>query len=266
MTDMTKPYPGTQSVLRAVSILKAFDDDHPEWHLSQLARKVDLHKTTTFRILSALESEGLIMRNKASDSYVLGPEIIVMGGRALRSNNLRAISRIELEKLATDTGETASLEIMNGHEMVIIDEILGDHLVSGVRSIGTRWPVHGASTGLALLAFWPEEELNNFLEKPLPKITPKTITQPDDMRYYLRQVACQGYAVADEMLEKDLVAIGSPLIDYNECAIGAISIYGPKSRINENRFAEIGRMIHQSSLRISARLGYRPGDAFDFNG
>lgn len=245
-------------MLRAVSILKAFDDDHPEWHLSQLARKVNLHKTTTFRILSALESEGLIARKEVSESYVLGPEIVVMGGRALRSNNLRAISRIELEKLAIATGETASLEIMTGDEMVIIDEVLGDHLISGVRSVGTRWPVHGASTGLAMLAFFPKEELNIFLNKPLPKITARTITKINEMRVYLNQAAAQGYAVADEMLERDLVAIGAPLIDYNDCPVGAISIYGPKSRINDHRFPEIGRLILHSSLRISARLGHKP--------
>ena len=257
MTSGIKPYPGTQSVLRAVAILKAFDDEHPEWSLSKLARKVDLNKTTAFRILSALESEGLVARNEASDNYIIGPEIVVMGGHALRSNNLRAISRVELEWLATTTGETASLEIMTGSDMVIIDEVVGDHFISGVRSIGTRWPLHGASTGLALLAFWPEEDLNTFLKKPLTGITSKTIVDPKILRQFLSQVAKQGYAVADEMLEMDLVAIGAPLVDYNRCAVGALSIYGPKSRICEERFVAIGEDVRETAVRISARLGYR---------
>ena len=259
MTSVTKPYPGTQSILRAVSLLKAFDDEHPEWSLSQLARKVDLNKTTAFRLLSALESEGLIARNNSGDNYILGPEIVVMGGHALRSNSLRAVSRVELERLASTTGETASLEIMTGTEMLIIDEVVGDHLVSGVRSIGTRWPVHGASTGLALLAFWPADDLDAFLQNPLAGIASKTITDPAELRQLLIQIVEQGYAVADEMLEMDLVAIGAPLVDYNSCAVGAVSIYGPKSRIVQERVVEIGELVRDAAVRISARLGYRSG-------
>ncbi len=259
MPSVSKPYPGTQSVLRAVSLLKAFDDEHPEWRLSQLARKVDLNKTTTFRLLSALESEGLIARSEAGESYVLGPELVVLGGHVLRANNLRAISRAELEKLAAMTGETASLEILTDNEMLIIDEVVGDHLVSGVRSIGTRWPIHGASTGLALLAIWPKDERNAFLQNPLTSITAKTITDPVDLQRLLVQATSQGYAVADEMLEMGLIAIGAPLVNYNNCAVGAISIYGPKSRIAQERVVEIGELVRETADRISARLGYRPG-------
>ncbi len=256
---MTKPYPGTQSVLRAVSLLKAFDDEHPEWSLSQLAYKVNLNKTTTFRLLSALESEGLIARDDKGESYILGPEIVVMGGRALRSNNLRAVSRLELERLAATTGETASLEVMTGNEMLIIDEVVGDHLLRSERSIGTRWPIHGASTGLALLAYWSKADRNAILNFPLPAITAKTITDPVSFQYVLDQAAEQGFAVADELLEMGLVAIGAPLLDNNSCAVGAISIYGPKTRIVQERVAEIGELVHDAAVRISDRLGYRPG-------
>jgi len=261
MSSTVKPYPGTQSVLRAVSLLKAFDDKHSEWNLSQLARKVNLNKTTTYRILSALESEGLIARNSAGDGYILGPEIVIMGGHALRSNNLRSVSRFELEQLAASTGETASLEIMTGLEMVIIDEVVGDHLVGGVRSIGTRWPVHGASTGLALMASWSAKELDAFLRNPLDQFTAKTLTNPTKLRQLLVQVSNLGYAVADEMLEIGLTAIGAPLIDYNNCAVGAVSIYGPKSRITNECVAKIGEQVLDAALRISARLGYLPGRA-----
>ena len=138
MTSTTKPYPGTQAVLRAISLLKVFDDEHPQWNLTELAHETGLNKTTTFRLLSALESEGMIARGDSGDNYVLGPEIVVLGGRALRANKLRSISHPKLEQLAAITGETASLEILAGRDMLIIDEVVGEHLVSGVRSIGTR--------------------------------------------------------------------------------------------------------------------------------
>ncbi len=257
MSSATKPYPGTQSVLRAVSLLKVFDDDHPEWGLTELAGEAGLNKTTAFRLLSALESEGMVARSAAGDSYVLGPEIVVLGGRALRANNLRRVSRPRLEELARATGETASLEVLSGSEMLIIDEVPGDHLVGGVRSIGTRWPLHGASTGLALLAAWPEAEREAFLQNPLLPVTPGTITGRDELRSFLCQINKQGYAVADEMLELGLIAIGAPLHDYDGRAVAAISIFGPKIRLAKDTLSAKGELVRETAREISTMLGYR---------
>lgn len=258
MSSTTKPYPGTQSVLRAVSLLKVFDDEHPEWGLTELAGEAGLNKTTAFRLLSALESEGMVARSAAGDGYVLGPAIVVLGGRALRANNLRRVSRSRLEELARATGETASLEVLSGSEMLIIDEVPGDHLVGGVRSIGTRWPLHGASTGLALLAAWPEAEREAFLQKPLPPITPRTITGRDALRSLLCQINKQGYAVADEMLEMGLIAIGAPLHDYDGRAVAAISIFGPKIRLAGETISAKGELVRKTAREISTMLGCRP--------
>ena len=258
MTSITKPYPGTQSVLRAVSLLKVFDDEHREWNLTELAHEAGLNKTTTFRLLSALESEGMVARSETGECYVLGPEIVVLGGRALRANNLRRVGRQRLEALAAITGETASLEVLAGSEMLIIDEVMGEHLVSGVRSIGTRWPVHGASTGLALFAHWPEDEREAFLQKGLAPITSKTITDPDELRDLLCEIAGQGYAVADEMLELGLIAIGAPLFNYDGRVVAAISIFGPKIRFGEDAISAKGELVREMAGEISTLLGYRP--------
>src|SRR5438045_3142394 len=97
--DAATPYPGTQAVLRAITLLKAFTDDHPELTLSELARRVGLNKTPTFRLMTALESEGMVARNPSTEAYRLGPEIIVLGGHAQRSNDLLFASRPALEVL-----------------------------------------------------------------------------------------------------------------------------------------------------------------------
>lgn len=248
-------------MLRAVSLLKVFDDEHPQWNLTELADEAGLNKTTTFRLLSALESEGMVARSETGDSYVLGPEIVVLGGRALRANNLRSVSRPRLEALAAITGETASLEVLSGSDMLTIDEVTGEHLVSGVRSIGTCWPLHGASTGLALLAAWPEHEREVFLRNPLPSITSKTITDPGELRNLLEEIAGQGYAVADEMLELGLIAIGAPLYNYDGRAVAAISIFGPKIRLADDTINAKGKLVLEMAGEISALLGYCPEHA-----
>jgi IclR family transcriptional regulator, acetate operon repressor len=255
---MTKPYPGTQAVLRAVALLKVFDDAHPEWALNELAQKTGLNKTTAFRLLSALESEGLVARGPGGETYTLGPEIAVLGGRALRRNNLRTVTRPELEALAAATGETASLEILADDEILIIDEVLGEHLLSGTQSLGTRWPIHATSTGLALLAFMRETRRERLLQRPLLPVTSHTITDLTALRAHLEQIRAQGYAAADEMLELGLVAIGAPLYNHDGQVVAAISVFGPKLRLTSERIPVIGRLLQETAVRISAQLGYKP--------
>jgi DNA-binding IclR family transcriptional regulator len=251
-----KAYPGTQAVRRAMALLKVFDDDHPAWGLSELARAAGLNKTTAYRLLAALEREGMVGRAADGERYVLGPEIVVLGGRALRANNLRAVARPELERLAGATGETASLEILSGREMLVIDEIAGSHLMSGVPDLGSRWPLHASSTGLAVLAFLPEAE--ELLSRALPPVTAATITGRAALRAELACVRERGYSVADETLEVGLVAIAAPVCDHDGRVVAALSIAGPKLRLTAACVPTIGERVRAAAGRVSVLLGYRP--------
>src|SRR5262245_60854551 len=117
--------PGTQTVMRAVALLKAFTDAQPQMGLTELSRAVGLNKTTTYRLLAALEHEGLVAQDARGGAYHLGPEAIALGARALRATDLRAAARPELEALARETGETADLEILDGAEVLVADEVHG---------------------------------------------------------------------------------------------------------------------------------------------
>ncbi|MEZ4515502.1 MAG: IclR family transcriptional regulator [Chloroflexota bacterium] len=250
-------YPGTQSVQRAISLLKAFDDVNPAWGLSDLSREMGLNKTTVFRLMSALEQEGMVARAQDGESYILGPEIVVMGGRALRSNNLRTVARPELELLAEGTNETASLEILSEREMLVIDEIVGGHLMSGVPSLGSRWPLHASSTGLAMLAFLPDETADTLLPSSLVPVTLSTAINHADLRRELAATQARGYSIADETLEVGLIAIAAPVYNHDGQVVATVSVAGPKVRITPARVPEIGRQLLDAAGRISAQLGYR---------
>ena len=251
----TSPYPGTQSVVRAITVLKAFTDEHPEWSLTPLAQELGLNKATTFRILTALESEALIMRDPQSDKYRLGPAIVTLGGRALRANSLRAVSHDELQALANETNETASLEILLGKEALVLDEIAGSHVMTGSQSIGSRWPAHATSTGKALLAALPQEQLRHALPMPLPSYTPHTITTWEALQDDLAATRRRGYAVAREELEIGLLAIGAPVVNHDGQAVAAISIAGPTLRLTAEREPQFGALVRDYAQRISRLLG-----------
>ena len=118
----TRPPQGAQAALRAVRLLKLFSNERPEMSLAELSRASGLNKTTTHRLLRALQSESLVDRNPATSAYSLGPGLMALGVQALASSDLRRRVRPVLRSLARETGETATLEIPFEESMLILDE------------------------------------------------------------------------------------------------------------------------------------------------
>jgi len=250
------PYPGTQSVLRAVALLKAFTDARPELSLTELARAAKLNKTTAYRMLTALEAEGMVLKTETG-GYRLGPGAIELGGRALRANSLRMVAHPELQRLASETGETASLEVLAGAQVMVLDEALGRHLVGSVQSIGTSWPAHATSTGLAMLAFLDDSRREAALAGPLAQLNSHTITDRHKLDAVLERVRRSGYATAVDQIEVDYVAVGAPVLSFDGKPVAAISVGGPSNRLDATHIKEAARLVVEASGRVSSRLGYR---------
>jgi IclR family acetate operon transcriptional repressor len=255
----TKAYPGTQAVVRALRLLKAFTAERSERSLTELAREVGLNKTTTYRLLTALMSEGMVARSSAGDAFRLGPEVLALGSRSQGAGDLRAAARPELLALAAETRETATLEVLVGRDVLILDEVMGSHVLGTVPSIGTRWPAHVTSTGKALLAHLPEPVLDAVLGEPFPAPTAKAITDPAALRRELARVRERGYAVSAEELEPGFVAVGVPVRSADGSVVAAISLGGPKGRLTSEEMAAYARRLPVAAGRIAARLGFREG-------
>jgi DNA-binding IclR family transcriptional regulator len=236
-----------------MALLKVFSDERPEWGLSDLARAARLNKTTAYRLLTALEAEGIVARSSASDAWRLGNEAIVLGALALRSNDLMSTARPELQALVRDTGETASLEVLVGDDVVILDGVEGPSLVGASSEIGTRWPAHATSTGKMLLASARRARL----PRRLHKLTPRTITDPARLERELERIRQRGYATAIEELETGYAAVGAAVRDPDGRSVAAISIGGPTSRLTSRRIPGIARRVVRAADRITERLGGR---------
>lgn len=255
-----RAYPGTQAVLRAVRVLKALAAGDGESGLAGLTRALGLNKTTVYRLLTALESEGLVERGASRDAWRLGPELIALGSRAAGSLDLRQAARPELEALARETRETASLEVLVGRETLIVDEVQGGYMIGTAPAGGTRWPAHATSTGKVILAFTDEATLAVFLAEPLARCTPRTLDTPAALRRDLQRVRERGYAVTTEELEAGYVAVGAPVRDAAGRVVAAVSVGGPRARLGAAAVAELGRRLPRAAAVLSHRLGHRPPD------
>lgn len=260
MVKKAASYSGTQAVSRALQLLKLFDDNNPELDLQTLTDLSGLNKSTTFRILTALESEGFIQ--KSNDGYRLGADAIMLGGRAMRSNHLRRVSREPLEKLSQETGETVTLEVLHLSEdnqlySLVIDEAVGKHLVGISQYIGSRLPVHATSTGKALLAFQTETVLENLWQQERKSFTPATLESKEALKEQLATIRTKGFALAKGELEQGLMTAAAPIFDTNAEVKAALSIVAPSIRINESKLENLAQQVMESANLISKALGYQ---------
>ena len=255
------PIPGTQAVTRAVSLLKQFSEAEPELALAALARGAGLHRATAHRLLSALEREGMIARDVTGERYRLGPEAIALGARAARATDLRAVARGELLALAALSGETATLEVPAGADMLIVDEVAGKALISASASAGTRWPAHATSTGKAVLAALTAEDRRRVLGRRLARCTPRTVTSFEALGRELERTARQGFAVAAGELEPGYAAVGAVVRDPSGRPVAALSVGSPSARLPARRLRQLGPAVRDAAARVSRTLGYDGRDA-----
>src|SRR5204863_679931 len=123
-----RPVTGTRAVVRAITVLKALGRSTNAYGVTELGTATGLSKATVFRLLGALENEGMVARDGSSGTYRLGPQVISLGASALSTTDLRSIAHDELMRLAEDSGETATLEILTDTDVVVLDEVHGRFL------------------------------------------------------------------------------------------------------------------------------------------
>ena len=248
MKEKTPPK-GAQAALRAIRLLKLFTIEKPDLSLTQVSLGADLNKTTTHRLLRALESENLVQRNSVNGRYSLGAGLMALGVQALSSSDLRRRARPILKLLARDTGETAQLEVPVQDGMLILDEVTGRHVVSATGNIGTHWPMHATSSGKAYIAY----DANTFHQLPdsFSALTKNTITTKIKMKQQVESILKRGFSESVDELEPGYSCVGIAVFDALGNIQGALSIGGPSHRMTMERRMEIGAALKKASDRLS---------------
>ena len=244
------------SVEKAVSLLKILGDGRPEAGVSELARRLNVHKSTASRLLATLERGGLVERDPRTEKYRLGFELVRLAGQVPRHADLIDLVRPALEALSEATGETINLALPDGNQVINIYQISSRHLVTETNWVGRRTPYHCVANGKALLAWRSETEIARLLAGRLEHFTANTLTTRRALRDDLAGVRKRGYATALEELEIGLNAIAAPVHDAQGEVIAAVSVSGPAYRVTLDRVPELGARTIEAAERISERLGW----------
>lgn len=248
-----------QSVDRAISILQVLAR-LGEAGVTEISTELDVHKSTTSRLLSTLEARGLVEQNTRRGQYRLGFGVVQLAGGAARKLDLSVISRPVCEELAELVGETVNIAVRDGNQVVSIDQVIGSPTVTSVNWIGQRTPLHATSAGKVFLANLSPAELKLSLAEGLPRFTDHTIVDAAVLVGQLDQVRTAGYSFVLEEHERGLVAVAAPIRDVDGRVIAAITIAGPTFRLNIDSIPVVAPHVMAAAAVISERNGYpKPG-------
>ncbi|AJE04290.1 IclR family transcriptional regulator [Geobacter pickeringii] len=247
-----------QAVDHALDLLEQFHDDVDELGVTELSKRLKLHKNNVFRLLATLESRGYIEQNRVTENYRLGLKTLELGQTFIRQMGILRQSRPVLESLVSQCNETAYVAILKEQSIVYLDVVETDMTVRVVPRVGSRLPAYATAAGKVQIASLPDEELDSFFpHKELKGYTPNTITDKDVLKKDLKQVVEQGYAIDNEELDIGVRCVAAPIRDYTRRIIGAVSLSGPSMRFTDERLdKELVPLVKKAADDISMKLGY----------
>ena len=254
---MTAPSATIQSIERAVAILRAFSEEEPELGVTELGRRLGLHKSTVSRILKTLEQEGLVNQNPQTSKYRLGLGLISLAGVALGRLDVRGVAQPHLNALVEASGETVNVTVLDGDECVNIERVASPKPIRYVGWIGRRTPTHCTAAGKVLLAHLPPHKRQEILQQPLKRYTESTIVDVACLEASLVEVRRQGYAIVHEEFEEDFSAMAAPVFAHDGTAVAAITVSGPTYRLGPGQIEAFLELLVGTAQTISAGMGYR---------
>ncbi|MGW0816479.1 IclR family transcriptional regulator [Streptomyces viridiviolaceus] len=247
---------GVQSVDRAVSVLEILAQ-RGEAGVSEVAAEIDVHKSTAFRLLGALEARGLVEQATERGKYRLGFGIVRLAGAVTDRLDLTQQGRTVCERLSEEIGETVNIAVLQEHYAVNLYQVRGPGAIGTHNWVGQLTPLHATSSGKVLLAHLPARDRAAVLAASgIQELTPRTITSMTELEKDLAEARECGYAVTLEEFEIGLHAVAAPIRSNEGRVIAALSASGPEYRFTEQRIHELAPVLLRGAEEISRRMGY----------
>ena len=230
MTQSPDGVPGPRqvtSVARALILLEQLRDNEHGLGVNELARRIDVNPSTASRLLSTLESFGIVQRD-GQGPYRLGLALVTLADRVLSRLDLRALARPILFELMEQTGETATLSLPGEREAITVDSVPSRSSVVSMARLGRPSVAHATSVGKVMLAFGGGRLP---LERDLIAFTDRTITDRDQLAAEVTTIQERGYGTVFGEREVDVNAIAAPVFERSGVLAAILGLQGPANRL-----------------------------------
>ena len=246
---------GGTSIRRALKVLSAFSVEEPFLGVSEIARKVDLPKSSAHWLLQVLQEEGYVCQDSKTNKYRLSVKLFHLGSIVTNTMNINYVAGSVMERLRDITGETVNLYVLEGFERVCIKQVEGIHLVRQVVHLGQKVPAYCGAAGKVLLAW----QSDGFIEKvishtQLKPLTKNTISDAALFKKELAKIREEGYAISYGERDIEVVAVAAPIFDGEGKILASLSISGPISRFDITQ--QVVDVVKSAAKEISYQLGF----------
>jgi len=247
-----------RSVARALELLSVVAHGE-EMALAHLAEATSLAPSTAHRLLTTLVDLGFVQQDPGSRHYGAGHRLLgFVSAAEQRVAALRAAALPHMTELAAACGETAHLTVLDGQQVIFVDQVLGPGTIRMEVKVGTRMEAHVTAAGKALLAWQADAYVNSLLEAGLQRFTPQTVTDPQDVRRELTLVRRRGWATEIEEHEFGAACVAAPILAATGPPVASLSISGPTSRLRPRELPSLGIRIREAADGVARSLESPP--------
>ncbi|MEW5961574.1 MAG: IclR family transcriptional regulator [Chloroflexota bacterium] len=253
MSDKKLSDYNVRAVERAVQILSALDDEHPERSLSEIVQATGLHKATAHRLLATLLDCGFIERTAKGEKYRLGLRIAGLGLDVLHRLDFRQQALPYMQQLVDRFQENCTLGVFDRGRVLYVEIVPSKHTLTIAARVGRHLPAHCTAGGKVFLAFLPPAVVEPVLNAPLLAYTENTLTSPARLREELEVIRQRGYGLDEEEFEEGIRAVSVPIRDIAGNVVAQMSMPGPTNRLTVERIPETVQALMEAAYAISAQ-------------
>jgi len=250
---------GAPSVKKAFEILGVLSTSKEGLGVSEIARGLNMAKSTVHGMTSTLEELGAVMRNPQTKRYRLGLTLFELGRLTYSQIDLKTLARSIMEELMEKTQASVFLGILNWDHVTVLDIVESRQDLKITAPIGTTIPLFAGAVGKVFLASMEEKQAEKIIQsKGLPRFTKNTIVDPKLYYRELRSVKKKGYAVDDEEYILGVRAVASPIVGLDKL-MTAIWVVGFKASLDEKKIKTIIKVTKEAAEAIRSRIQEQPG-------
>ena len=252
----TKDSPSV-AVERALAMLEAVSQAPEGLSNAEISRQLQIPKSSASYILRTLEKQGYLNREQGG-RYRVGLKVLSLSRGALSGIDVREVALPIMRRLTERTHLTCHLAILDGPDAVYVEKVAAEGFIKMDTWVGRRMRVHATSVGKSLVAYIPQDRLENIIaERGMEKRTPKTITSLSKLLKDLEKVRAQGYSMDDEENNPGARCLGAPIFNQGGNVEAAIGLSGTVQQVNPQTMQRIVEAIKDAARQISMSLGYR---------
>ncbi|HET9078722.1 MAG TPA: IclR family transcriptional regulator [Acidimicrobiales bacterium] len=240
---------------RVIDVLTLFSEEHPVVTAAEVAHRLGMARSTSYRYLQSLRTAGLLEDDPDRSGFRLGPLILHLGRIARGRPQLGPLARPFLDALSTQTGETVLLTRRSGNQVVCLERVESRSPLRISYEPGHVLPLHAGASAMVLLAWSEPADVDAVLSAGrLPRFTSATVTDPRRLRRRLAAIRAQGYAESEGEVDEGVVGVAAPVFGADGRVAAGLSVVGPALRLAGRRRRSVVSAVRGSAAEFSDLL------------